>query len=85
MADSGYQGITKYHKNSQIPIKKTKKHKLSTDEKQYNNMISKNRIYVEHVNRYLKRFCILSSRYRNKRKKFGLRVSLICGIYNFQN
>ena len=85
LADSGYQGITKYHKNSQIPIKKSKKHKLSTDEKQYNNIISKNRIYVEHVNRYLKRFRILSSRYRNKRKKFGLRVSLICGIYNFQN
>ena len=50
MADSGYQGITKYHENSQIPIKKAKKHKLSTDEKQYNTMISKNRIYVEHVN-----------------------------------
>ena len=85
MADSGYQGITKYHKNRQILIKKSKKHKLSSNEKQYNNMISKNRIYVEHVNRYLKRFRILSSRYRNKRKKFGLRVLLICSIYNFQN
>ncbi|MEE1282391.1 MAG: IS5/IS1182 family transposase, partial [Acutalibacteraceae bacterium] len=32
----------------------------------------------------IKRFKILSSRYRNKRRRFALRVSLICGIYNFQ-
>lgn len=85
LADSGYQGITKYHKNSETPIKASKKHKLSMEEKQYNHTISKKRIYVEHVNRYLKRFRILSSRYRNKRRSFGLRVSLICGIYNFQH
>lgn len=67
-----------------LHLKASKKHKLSMEEKQYNHTISKKRIYVEHVNRYLKRFRILSSRYRNKRRSFGLRVSLICGIYNFQ-
>lgn len=85
LADSGYQGIAKYHSNSQIPIKSSKNHSLSKTEKQYNHALSKERIYVEHVNRYLKRFRILSGRYRNKRKKFGLRISLIAGIYNFQN
>jgi len=85
LADSGYQGIAKYHRNSQIPIKSLKNHSLSKTEKQYNHALSKERIYVEHVNRYLKRFRILSGRYRNKRKKFGLRISLIAGIYNFQN
>ena len=85
IADSGYQGISNYHKNSKTPIKSSKNHKLSPEEKQYNRSISKKRIYVEHVNRYLKRFRILSSRYRNKRRKFGLRFSLICGIYNFQH
>lgn len=85
LADSGYQGICKIHKNSQTPIKATKNHKLSSEEKAYNKSISKKRIYIEHINRYIKRFRILSSRYRNKRKKFGLRVALICGIYNFQN
>lgn len=84
LADSGYQGICKYHSNSKTPIKSSKKHKLSTEEKEFNRNISKNRIYIEHINRYIKRFKILSSRYRNKRKRFGLRVSLICGIYNFQ-
>ena len=55
------------------------------EEKQYNHTISKKRIYVEHVNRYLKIFRLLSSRYRNKRRSFALRVFLICGIYNFQH
>ena len=85
LADSGYQGICSYHKNSKIPIKASKNHKLSAEEKAYNRSLSKKRIYVEHINRCLKRFRILSSRYRNKRRDFRLRVALICGIYNFQN
>jgi len=85
LADKGYAGILKLHSNSQIPIKASKKHKLTAEEKAYNYAISKQRIFIEHINRYLKRFRILSSRYRNKRKKFGLRVSLICGIYNVQH
>ncbi len=85
LADSGYQGICKYHKNSETPLKASKNHKLSASEKAYNRSISKKRIYIEHINRYLKRFRILSSRYRNKRRNFGLRISLICGIYNFQS
>lgn len=84
LADSGFQGICDYHKNSLIPFKSSKNHKLSSDEKAFNKALSKKRIYIEHINRYIKRFRILSSRYRNKRKKFALRVSLICGIYNFQ-
>ncbi len=84
LADSGYQGICKYHSNSRIPVKSSKKHKLSAQDKEFNHNLSKERIYIEHINRYIKRFKILSSRYRNKRKRFGLRVSLICGIYNFQ-
>ena len=83
--DNGYQGLEKLHKYSLIPIKSSKKHKLSPDEKAYNMIISRCRIYIEHINRYIKRFRILSYRYRNKRKRFRLRASLICGIYNFQH
>ena len=32
----------------------------------------------------LKRFRILGDRYRNRRKRFGLRFNLIAGIYNFE-
>ena len=83
--DKGFQGLDKLHMHSLTPIKSSKKHKLSDDEKAYNMIISKCRIYIEHINRYIKRFRILSSRYRNRRKRFGLRASLICGIYNFQH
>ena len=85
MADKGYQGIVKIHVNSLIPVKASKNHKLTKDEKKYNSDIGKKRIVIEHVNRYLKRFRLLSSRYRNKQKRFKLRFSLIAGIYNFQH
>ena len=85
LADKGYLGMLRLHKNSTLPVKASKKHKLTAEEKAYNRMISKRRIYIEHINRYIKRFRILSSRYRNRRKRFGLRASLICGIYNFQH
>ena len=84
VADSGYQGINKYFKCSLIPVKASKKHPLTPEEKQYNRELAQTRIYVEHTNRYLKRFRILSSRYRNKLRDFDKRVSLIAGIYNFQ-
>ena len=83
--DKGFQGLQKLHTNSTIPIKASKNHSLTEEEKRLNREISKRRIYIEHINRYIKRFRILSSRYRNKRKRFGLRVSLTCGIYNFQH
>ncbi|CAA9407310.1 Mobile element protein [uncultured Leptolyngbya sp.] len=38
----------------------------------------------EHVNCRLKVFKILSERYRNRRKRFGLRFNLIAGLYNFE-
>ncbi|MDR2204351.1 MAG: IS5/IS1182 family transposase, partial [Nitrososphaerota archaeon] len=28
---------------------------------------------------------ITSSKYRNRRKRFGLRMALICGIINYEN
>ncbi|KJV50705.1 putative transposase [Orientia tsutsugamushi str. Karp] len=31
----------------------------------------------------LKRFKIIADKYRNRRKRFGLRFNLISGIYNF--
>lgn len=85
IADSGYQGINQYYMCASIPIKASKKHALTPEEKQYNKELSKSRIYVEHTNRYLKRFKVLSSRYRNKLRDFDKRISLVSGIYNYQN
>ena len=77
-------GINNIHSNSIIPIRASKKHKLTDDEKWYNNEISKVRIAIEHVNVFIKKFKITSTRYRNRRKNFKLYMSLICGIYNFE-
>jgi IS5 family transposase len=84
LADKGYQGVEKIHDNSRTPIKKPKGKSLSEEQKLFNQQLAKERIVVEHVNRKLKIFRILSSRYRNRRKRFGLRLNLIAGIYNYE-
>ena len=84
VADKGYQGIHHHHRNSKIPYKRPRKSQLSQEQKQYNREQARVRIKVEHVIRLLKVFRILSSRYRNRRKRFGLRVNLIAGIYNYE-
>lgn len=84
LVDKGYQGIQKIHKLSQIPYKKRKNNKLTKEQKKINKEINKERIVIEHVNRKLKIFKILSERYRNRRKRFGLRFNLIAGIYNYE-
>ena len=84
MMDMGYIGVQKIHPNSLTPVKSSKLHKLSKDEKWYNSQVSKIRIVIEHVNAFLKKFKIFSTRFRNRRKNFKLYMSFICGIYNFE-
>lgn len=83
-ADSGYQGIDKFHKNSETPKKRSKKHPLTDDEKAENQRIARERIIIENINAKIKVFKITANKYRNRRKRHGLRMSLICGIYNYE-
>jgi hypothetical protein len=82
--DSGYQGIAAYHANSYVPKKKPKDGELSSLERQYNRALGRERIGIEHVNRRLKVFKILSGRYRNRRRRYGLRCNLLAAIYNYE-
>ena len=84
LADAGYQGLTDLHLNSQTPVKKTKRHPLSPEQKARNRALSRERILIENILRKLKIFRILSDRYRNRRKRFGLRFNLIAAIYNLE-
>jgi len=84
IADAGYQGLADLHSNSQTPAKKSKLHPLSSEQKASNRKLSKKRILIENIIRKLKIFRILSERYRNRRKRFGLRFNLIAAIYNFE-
>ena len=83
-ADYGYQGIGKMHQKSEVPHKRSKKRPLTPEQKAYNRNVSSERVLVEHVIRKLKVFRLLAERYRNRRKRFGLRVNLIAGIVNYE-
>lgn len=82
-ADTGFIGIHKFHKNSELPKKKSRKHPLIKEDKASNRAISSSRVTNEHVIGFIKRFKILSERYRNRRKRFALRFNLLAGICNF--
>lgn len=82
LADSGFSGIHKLHKNSEIPHKSTRYNKITKEQKKENRKLAVQRIAVEHINRMVKIFLILKNQYRNKQKRFGLRVNLIAAICN---
>ena len=84
LGDKGYQGIQKLHANSRTPKKKPRGGELSHADKKNNQALARVRVVAEHVNRQLKIFRILSERYRNRRKRFGLRFNLIAALYNYE-
>lgn len=67
-----------------MPKKKSKKHPLTDTDKKQNRELSSQRVLNEHVIGKIKRFKIVSDKYRNRRKRFGLRFNLIAGIYNYE-
>lgn len=84
VTDTGYQGIQKLHGKSDVPKKKSKKKPLTVADKKKNQLLANERVANEHVIGTLKRFKILADKYRNRRKRFGLRFNLIVGIYNWE-
>lgn len=83
--DSGFQGIDKFHPNAEIPYKASKNKPLDKEEKEYNRALSRVRVKVENVLGQLKVFRILSDRYRNKCKRYGIKFNIIAGIVNLKN
>ena len=82
MADSGYQGLMKMYSQAQTPRKSSKLKPLTLEDKAYNHALSKERIKVENIFSKVKTFKIFSTIYRNRRKRFELRMNLIAGIIN---
>ena len=83
--DSGYQGIDKIHKEVDFPYKKPKNGELDKEEKEYNRGLSNLRVKVENIIGDMKLFKIMGNRYRNKRKRYGIKVNIIAGIVNIKN
>jgi len=84
ISDTGYQGIQKLHNKSELPKKKSKKHPLTKEDKRNNKNLASERVINENVIGMLKRFKIIADKYRNRRKRFGLRFNLIAAIYNWE-
>ncbi len=78
MTDLGYYRFEQDGFKFLMPIKE--EFPLFDAEKNYNKMIGKIRVVIEHINSQLKRFRILSERLSNRRKRFGLRINLIAAL-----
>ena len=84
LTDTGFQGLQKIHSNTSMPKKRSKHNPLTKDDKKRNRELSSKRALNENVIGMIKRFKIVADRYRNRRKRFGLRFNLISAIYNFE-
>lgn len=84
LADLGYLGLKRLHDHSFLPVKATRHHPLTYDEKQANRTLARLRLHIERVIGRLKVFHILAERYRGRRRRFGLRFNLIAGVHNFE-
>jgi hypothetical protein len=84
LADSGYQGLQKKNKNAILPHKRRRKIPLSAEEKAHNRDLPFKRVLIENVFAKLKKFKILSSVYRNFKKKLHMRFNVIAGIHNLK-
>jgi len=82
LADSGYQRLAGLHAKRQTPFKKPKGGQLTDEQKQFNKTLAVRRVMIEHIIRHLKIFRIVSSKYRNRRRRFMLRMNLIAGLYS---
>ncbi|GMO25216.1 MAG: hypothetical protein Pg6A_12500 [Termitinemataceae bacterium] len=79
---TGYQGIARLRADPALPKKKTKKNPPDKAGKAFNRAVSSKRVLNGHVTGCVKRFRIVSDKYRSRRKRFGLRFNLIAAIYN---
>ncbi len=76
--------LQKIYTNTEMLKKRTKKNPLTSIDKQRNQEISKSRVSIENIIRSIKIYRIMAEKYRNRRKRFTLRLSLIAEIYNYQ-
>ena len=81
-ADSGYQGVQEDHPDVEIPYKKTKKQKLTKEERAYNHALSRFRVRVEHTFAKIKSFRMFSERFRYSKATYAAKFSAIAGIVN---
>jgi len=84
MADTGFIGSDKDHKNIFIPKKKPQGRELTYDEKETNKIISSYRVIVEHAIGGIKRYRCIAERLRNHKPFIDDTLLLLCaGLWNY--
>jgi hypothetical protein len=82
--DTGFQGAGKQHDNIVMPVKATKNHPLTYQQKENNRVISSIRVVSEHAIAGYKKFKAASDIYRNKLANFDdLLTEVSIGLHNF--
>jgi hypothetical protein len=82
--DTGFQGSQKQHTNMVMPVKATKNHPLTLEQKANNRLISSIRVVSEHAIAGYKKFKAASDIYRNKLPNFDdLLTEISIGLHNF--
>jgi hypothetical protein len=82
--DTGFQGAQKQHGNIVMPVKATKNHPLTLEQKENNRIISSIRVVSEHAIAGYKKFKAASDIYRNKLANFDdLLTEVSIGLHNF--
>jgi len=78
--DSAYQGFIKIYPRVKTSIKSSKLSYLTENDRAYNRFLLLRRMEIENIFAQVRVFKIFSTTYRNKRKRFGLRMNLVAGI-----
>jgi hypothetical protein len=85
LQDTGFQGFRVDNVRTVQPTKKKKWENLTDDEKERNKNISKARTGIEHIIGSIKRFRIVSERFRNWLPGFSdMVMEIACALHNFR-
>lgn len=84
--DLGYLGVQRDFPTvrSVLPIRKKRKRKLSKKERRYNRKLSRERVVVEHTISRVKKFNIMSNRFRNRLRNYDNASDIVSGLVNFR-
>ena len=83
--DTGFQGYAPAGVKTFQPQKKPKGQELPPEQKEYNRLISRIRIVIEHIISGMKRCRMVKDIFRNTKEKYDdLVMEIACGWHNFR-
>ena len=93
--DLGYKGIQGDFPqfNAEVPFKRRspgrgkrgfKAKELTSEQKTFNQKLSKERVVVEHTISRLKKFRVMAHKFRNRLKHYDTMTDIVCGLVNLR-